>query len=275
MATIDLGKIKLVWRGTYAGGTDYTVDDVVQHTDNGLTSSFICTANSTGNAPSTGGSVHGSWAYLAKGSGDATLTTQGDVLYYGGSGLARLGAGTSGQFLKTQGAGANPVWATPDSGKTLGIKMFSYSTRHSGVAQTGARQPLWNVGTFTKVKADTTLKIDLVIPGGGAASNYPHFATDYIRFSTTNYDTNGSDIFGYIHNTRVDNLTFGANLIGNFLYDTTGSNISGTGTVYISIGYDSANSSAVHPFAVWNPNSNEDARSRQAVSYLVVTELDF
>ena len=75
MATIDLGKIKLVWRGTYAGGTAYTVDDVVQHTDGGITSSFICTTNSTGNAPSTGGSVHGSWAYLAKGSGDATLTT--------------------------------------------------------------------------------------------------------------------------------------------------------------------------------------------------------
>ena len=66
MATIDLGKIKLVWRGTYAGGTAYTVDDVVQHTDGGIKSSFICTTNSTGNAPSTGGSVHSSWAYLAK-----------------------------------------------------------------------------------------------------------------------------------------------------------------------------------------------------------------
>ena len=73
MATIDLGKIKLVWRGTYAGGTAYTVDDVVQHTDSGLTSSFICTTNSTGNAPSTGGSVHGSWAYLAKGAAGSGL----------------------------------------------------------------------------------------------------------------------------------------------------------------------------------------------------------
>tara|TARA_R100000781_G_scaffold6973_1_gene6880 strand:- start:52 stop:3594 length:3543 start_codon:yes stop_codon:yes gene_type:complete len=38
--------------------------------------------------------------------------TQGDVLYYGASGVpARLSAGTSGYFLKTQGSGANPVWA--------------------------------------------------------------------------------------------------------------------------------------------------------------------
>jgi|TARA_R110002050_G_scaffold23191_1_gene62697 hypothetical protein len=40
------------------------------------------------------------------------LTTQGDVLYHNASGLARLGAGVSGQKLQTQGAGANPIWAS-------------------------------------------------------------------------------------------------------------------------------------------------------------------
>ncbi|MAH45009.1 hypothetical protein CMI37_04220 [Candidatus Pacearchaeota archaeon] len=38
---------------------------------------------------------------------------QGDVMYYDGTDWVRLGAGTSGQFLQTQGAGANPQWATP------------------------------------------------------------------------------------------------------------------------------------------------------------------
>ena len=38
-----------------------------------------------------------------------TLTTQGDILYRDGSGLARLGAGTSGQALLTGEAGANQV----------------------------------------------------------------------------------------------------------------------------------------------------------------------
>ena len=39
--------------------------------------------------------------------------TQGDILYYGSGGApTRLGVGTSGQFLKTQGGSANPVWAT-------------------------------------------------------------------------------------------------------------------------------------------------------------------
>lgn len=36
---------------------------------------------------------------------------QGDILYRGASSWALLHAGTSGQFLKTLGAGANPLWA--------------------------------------------------------------------------------------------------------------------------------------------------------------------
>ena len=51
---------------------------------------------------------------------DATFTqvldlvgsaAQGDILYRGASTWTRLGAGTSGHYLKTQGAAANPVWA--------------------------------------------------------------------------------------------------------------------------------------------------------------------
>jgi len=39
--------------------------------------------------------------------------TQGGIIYYAASGVpTELAAGTSGQFLKTQGAAANPAWAT-------------------------------------------------------------------------------------------------------------------------------------------------------------------
>ena len=27
--SVDVGKIKVVWRGTYAGGTAYEVDDII------------------------------------------------------------------------------------------------------------------------------------------------------------------------------------------------------------------------------------------------------
>lgn len=48
---------------------------------------------------------------------------QGDILYRGSSGWARLGAGTSGQYLKTQGSAANPVWAdvTASGGRSFSI----------------------------------------------------------------------------------------------------------------------------------------------------------
>ncbi len=45
---------------------------------------------------------------------------QGDVLFYGGTDYERLAAGTSGQFLKTQGAGADPVWGTVSTDPTMG-----------------------------------------------------------------------------------------------------------------------------------------------------------
>lgn len=41
---------------------------------------------------------------------------QGDILYRNASAWVRLGAGTSGQLLKTNGAGANPSWATASAG---------------------------------------------------------------------------------------------------------------------------------------------------------------
>jgi len=52
-----------------------------------------------------------SWVTLSTGA--TVLTTQGDILYEDASGLARLGAGTAGKFLTTQGTGANPSYTNP------------------------------------------------------------------------------------------------------------------------------------------------------------------
>ena len=115
MATINLGNIKFTWKGTYNAGTAYAVDDVVSY--NG--SSYVCIQASTNNLPT----VTAYWDIMSSAGTNgtngtdltSTLTTQGDIVYRDASGLARLGAGTSGQFLKTQGTGANPVWGTVSS----------------------------------------------------------------------------------------------------------------------------------------------------------------
>ena len=92
MATIDLGKIKQVFRGTYNNATAYTVDDLVSFTDTvgGLqnTSTYIAVANTTGNAPASGGTIHASWNLVAQGVPDR-LPSQ---------------SGNAGKFLTTDGS---------------------------------------------------------------------------------------------------------------------------------------------------------------------------
>ena len=112
MATVNIGSLKFNWKGAYNGSTAYAVDDVTEY--NG--SSYICILASTGNLP-TNTTYFQPMATKGTDGTDVgtTLTTQGDILYRDGSGLARLAAGTNGQVLQTGGSGANPSWGTVSS----------------------------------------------------------------------------------------------------------------------------------------------------------------
>lgn len=61
---------------------------------------------------------------------------QGDILYRGASAWARLGAGTSGYFLKTNGASANPEWAAASASRTEGTLAATGSTQGDAAAIT-------------------------------------------------------------------------------------------------------------------------------------------
>lgn len=87
------------------------------------------------------GSITGTLAAANGGTGQTSLQaginallaasgalSQGDLFYFNGTNIVRLAAGTDGQYLKTQGAGANPTWGTVSSGLTIG------STAVSGAA---------------------------------------------------------------------------------------------------------------------------------------------
>ena len=136
MATINLGSIKFKWQGAYAGGTAYTVDDVVSYQG----SSYICIQASTGNLPTNATY----WEQMSSAGTNGTdgtdlgttLTTQGDIVYRDASGLARLGAGTSGQALITQGTGANPIWGDAGGGKILQVVEGSLTTSFASTSST-------------------------------------------------------------------------------------------------------------------------------------------
>ena len=105
MATIDLGKIKQVFRGTYNNATAYAVDDLVVFTDGSVTSTYICTTASTGNNPSSGGTAHANWAFVAKGQATSPTTTQGDIIVRGASADGRLAIGAAGKALIVNSSG--------------------------------------------------------------------------------------------------------------------------------------------------------------------------
>ena len=164
MAEINLGSIKFTWKGAYAGGTAYVVDDVVSYQG----SSYVCILASTGNLPTN--TTY--WNVMAEGGDVATiLTTQGDILYRDGSGLQRLAAGTSGDFLKTQGTGANPVWDSAGGGLVQTISTTintpsSYSLDNSFTDITGFNATITPTSSSNKVLVTCSINY-------GVTTGYP------------------------------------------------------------------------------------------------------
>jgi hypothetical protein len=85
---------------------------------------------------------------------DTISSTQGVVLYRSGSGWVALSPGTNGQFLQTQGAAANPQWATP-----------------SGSFLIRAPQILTSGTTYTTPSNCTKIDVELVGGGGGGGTS--------------------------------------------------------------------------------------------------------
>ena len=229
MATIDLGKIKQVWRGTYNNGTAYTVDDLVAYTDTvgGLqnTSTYIAVANTTGNAPASGGSIHASWNLVAQGVPDR-LPSQ---------------SGQAGKFLKTNGSALSFDNVTQVIKK---IHTFGYSTRTGGNNSANTDQFSW--GSFTPLDINNSFFISGQIPANSAGNDYCGFG---LRFAGSSGNTDFScDGIGYVGATSHATIyTYHFNYAGTF-------NGAGTYTIYHR---NYGSSSQPDTFC---PNSNDDSR---------------
>ena len=94
---------------------------------------------------------------------------QGDVLYYGGTDYERLGAGTSGYFLKTQGAGANPAWAEVDALPTQTTHSGKYLTTNGSAASWATLDTDANTTTKGLYEHEHTIDADYSIASGSNA----------------------------------------------------------------------------------------------------------
>ena len=159
MATLNLGRIKPVFRGAYAGGTAYVVDDIV--TDSGET--FICILASTGNA--TSNATY--WTKLAQKGTDGTdvsttLTTQGDILYRDGSGLQRLAKGTATQILQINAGATAPEWTAKPEGKIVKMQYYENTTEYSNTSSSNYVTATNHGITFTPSATNNILYIQFM-----------------------------------------------------------------------------------------------------------------
>jgi len=189
MATIDLGKIKQVFRGTYDNSTAYAVDDLVVFTDGSVTSTYICTTASTGNNPSSGGTAHANWAFVAKGQASSPTTTQGDIIVRGASADTRLAIGAAGKVLKVNSSANGLEYGTTTTSNHMVLEQFLVPCDGTAVVTPRGSISIQNVTTSylnTESYADA--------PGSTISYNPPSGTTNIIYkfiYEWTSDDNNG------------------------------------------------------------------------------------
>jgi len=95
------------WKNTWTTATVYDAGDAVRY---GLISYVCIAAHTSDTAKRPDNDSNGDfWNNLASGAEESALTTQGDILYYGGSGPSRLPIGSEGQVLSVASNGI-PEW---------------------------------------------------------------------------------------------------------------------------------------------------------------------
>jgi hypothetical protein len=118
---------------------------------------------------------------------------QGDLLFRGASGWQRLAAGTSGQFLKTLGAGADPAWATASGGGsgTWTLTTTPISSAVSSVDFTGLSGTDFIIICRGVTQSASGVLISIVSTDGGA--NWYTTAGDYVALSTAGTETSSAN----------------------------------------------------------------------------------
>ena len=260
MATIDLGKIKFKWQGTYAGGTAYVPDDVVYYVDGSVGSSYICVTASTGNAPSSGGSVHSSWNYLAKGQATSPTTTQGDVIVRGASADDRLAIGSAGQVLKVNSS-ANGLEYGSVSQVIKKIHSFEFATRTAGNSSANNNQFTWTSSFVPLDPVNNSFWINGHVPINSAGNDFPGFG---LRFEKSGGGTTDFNGYGVLYADESSNnmgpMGYNFNYTGNF---------DGAGTYTIFHRTFSTNSNPDN----YCPNSTDDSRlNAQTRGFLQIVE---
>ena len=128
----------------------------------------MCVANTTGNAPSSGGTLHASWQYLAKGQASSPTTNQGDIIVRGASADARLAIGTAGQFVKVNSGATGLEYGSVSDPRTVSAETAT-DTGSQYYAFTGIDTSIKRFDVLFRSYSNTTLAF-LIHPVGNCAT---------------------------------------------------------------------------------------------------------
>ena len=272
MATVTLGNIKLNWKGAYNAGTAYAIDDVVSY--NG--SSYVAKTATTGNLPT----VTANWDIMSQAGTNgtngtdltSTLTTQGDIVYRDGSGLARLGYGTAGQVLQTGGSGANPSWGTVSSDLVKLTHVDSTSTVSSHTFQNILNDSLYS-GYIAKMQVDLDHGDYLRMRWLNGSTELSG-STDYRRVGTNPYrraDNSENNAGGYNDGNGCDDIA-----IHNWTHSDASYMMSFTEFKFFGLYQDTNYYKCVHTNSMQRDNSGNDyfANPNAMHLYIQPTNID-
>jgi len=202
MATVNLGRIKPIFKGAYSGSTAYVVDDIVTHGNE----TFICIqAHGAGEQATTQTAY---WTKLAAKGTDGTdvgttITTQGDILFRDGSGLQRLAKGTAGQALKMNSGANAPEWGSIVT-KFVKATEVIFNTRVATSSQAGDQTLCDNLGSIVKDNDNSTsdLYVHITMPTRNHSNDNSHYdfilkksgGSDYTNSTGLIYASNGGSL---------------------------------------------------------------------------------
>lgn len=184
---ITISDLKPTWKGTYAGGTAYVVNDVVSYNGN----SYICILASTGNLPTD--TTY--WKPSAKGSdlGDGATTL--DIARYDGSNWVRQAAGTANKALKVNSSGNALEFGDLSGGNLKQIKHFRKNSTLDDPSTSNSvlGDPFNGTRGITPTAAENFIAVEFFVTADHGDTWRSGF--DFIQFSTDG-GSNWVDIAG-------------------------------------------------------------------------------
>ena len=259
MATVNLGRIKPVFRGAFNNSTAYVIDDIVTSGNE----TFIAIAATQGNATTDASK----WTKLAAKGADgtdvaATLQNKEIAFKTNAGALDGIPIGSAGEFLKVNSGATGYEFGAVAPAGWIKHTYFSNNTR---TTQSDVNHRVMFSIAFTKSESSSIILVQGIIPVSQEQSdNIGQYGA---------MDTGGSEPANDgVHHTGVLFIpTNSGTHPGGFIYNQRFTGLSaGSHTFYA--GYNPRNDAGNAP-GVLNYNNSENGRNQQSGTTFIIQEV--